>query len=135
MFSFQFPSFSMMCKVFSLGSLGVSGFGMMSPLTMVDNAVVVFALVFLTLSFLTSYIIKFLYDNTLKCMIDDFASSKFWHYFMYCILPLSAEFANTQKFYMMYIYINFVVGLFSYLVSLLFLFSYINLSNKHSELT
>ncbi|CAK1588587.1 unnamed protein product [Parnassius mnemosyne] len=101
---------------FGIGLVGVYDFGTMSAHTMVDNAVVIFTIVFTILAFARSLIIRILYLALTRCVIVKKAINT--HYLLFALLPLSAEFMQANKIYTIYIYENVISSLVAYLAML-----------------
>ncbi|CAH2034744.1 unnamed protein product, partial [Iphiclides podalirius] len=88
----------------------------MSPYTMVDNAVVLFAIFFTSIAFARSVIVRILYLALTACVKDEMAVTS--HYLLFVILPLSSEFLHAQKVFTIYIYANVMCSLTTYLAML-----------------
>lgn len=100
---------------YGIGFLGFFDFSPMSHRTMIDNAVIIFMLIFTSVAFLRSWIVRVLYVMLTKCVAVEISFSP--HYFFFAILPLSTQFLHAHKLYTFYIYINMVVSTTTYLVS------------------
>ncbi|XP_032527279.1 sodium- and chloride-dependent glycine transporter 1-like isoform X2 [Danaus plexippus] len=98
---------------FGVGLIGVYDFGTMSPFTMVDNAVLIFAMVFIAMAFARSLIVRVLYLKLTECVKVDLAESP--HYLLFAILPLSTEFMDAHKIFVLYIYLYMMAALVAYL--------------------
>lgn len=110
---------------YGIGFLGFYDFSTMSPYTMVDNAVIIFMLIFTIISFLRSWILRVLYVMLTDCVAVEISITP--HYLLFAVLPLSTQFFHAHKLYTFYIYMNLIVSTTSYLVSfiVLYLFDYV----------
>jgi hypothetical protein len=100
---------------YGIGFIGVYDFGVVSPYTMVDNAVIIFTIVFTLGAFARSYIVKILYLILTTCVTVEISITP--HYLLFAVLPLSTEFLYFHKLYVIYIYMNVMLATLAYLVS------------------
>lgn len=112
---FQASSIDRITFAFGIGLVGVYDFGTTSPRTMVDNAVVIFAIFFTTLAFARSVIVRVLYLALTACVKDEMMVD--YHYLLFVVLPLSSEFLHAEKLFTIYIYANVMCSMVTYLVS------------------
>lgn len=105
----------MVTDPFGVGLIGVYDFGTMSPFTMIDNAVIIFAIVFVMSAFARSLIVRVLYLVLTNCVDTKVVETP--HYLLYAILPLSTEFMNAHKIFIVYIYSYMTTALVACLVS------------------
>nr|XP_026500282.1 sodium-dependent dopamine transporter-like [Vanessa tameamea] len=124
---FRHNAFNLVTDPFGVGLIGVYDFGMMSPFTMVDNAVLIFAFVFIVTSFARSLIIRVLYLMLTNCVDVNITESP--HYLLFAILPLSTEFMDAHKIFVLYIYSYLTAAL----VACLAMFTTIIARLLHSE--
>ncbi|XP_063837297.1 sodium- and chloride-dependent glycine transporter 2-like isoform X2 [Ostrinia nubilalis] len=101
---------------YGIGFVGVYDFGTMSPYTMVDNAVVIFTLIFTLSAFARSLIIKILHVVLTSCVEIEISITP--HYLLFAILPFSTEFFYAHKLYVVYIYVNVMLATMAYLALL-----------------
>ncbi|KAL0851911.1 hypothetical protein ABMA28_000199 [Loxostege sticticalis] len=101
---------------YGIGFVGVYDLGTLSPYIMVDNAVVIFTVLFTLSAFARSLIIKILYVVVTSCVEVEISITP--HYLLFAILPLSSEFFHAHKIYIMYIYLNLMLATIGYLALL-----------------
>ncbi|XP_037300050.1 sodium-dependent nutrient amino acid transporter 1 isoform X1 [Manduca sexta] len=101
---------------YGIGFLGLYDFATMSPYTMIDNAVVIFAILFTAIAFIRSWIVRILYMVLTNCVEVEISVTP--HYLLFAILPLSTEFLYAHKLYIFYIYSNVMVATMAYLAML-----------------
>ncbi|XP_053624717.1 sodium-dependent serotonin transporter-like [Plodia interpunctella] len=99
--------------IYGIGYLGVYDFQMISPFTMVDNTVVIFAVVFTLLGFIRSFVIKTLYKLTARCISINF--KVYYHYLLFGILPFGADYLPAHILYLLVIYGNIIVAALAFL--------------------
>lgn len=115
-FLFQTAAISHVAFVFGIGLVGIYDFSTMSPCTLIDNAVVIFAILFTAAAFMRSLIVQTLFLTMSGCVTietKNFSS----HYLLFSLLPMTTEFLVGQKVYIFYIYINMILALAAYLVN------------------
>ncbi|CAH2103952.1 unnamed protein product [Euphydryas editha] len=127
MLSFQQNAFNLVTDPFGVGLIGVYDFGTMSPFTMIDNAVIIFAIVFVVSAFARSLIVRVLYLVLTNCVDTKIIESP--HYLLFAILPLSTEFMDAHKIFILYIYSYMTIAL----VACLAMFTSIVSRLLHSE--
>ncbi|CAH0402143.1 unnamed protein product [Chilo suppressalis] len=93
---------------FNIGLIGVYDFGTMSPYTMIDNAVVIFTVIFTISAFARSVIVKILYTAMTTCVKVNISITP--HNLLFAVLPLSTDFFYAHKLYVIYIYLNTLLG-------------------------
>ncbi|XP_059057667.1 sodium-dependent serotonin transporter-like [Achroia grisella] len=98
---------------YGVGFVGVYDFGTMSPYTMIDNAVIIFSIIFTIISFARSLIVRILYLMLTSCVEVEISITP--HYLLFAILPLSTEFLYAHRLYIIYIYANVMVATIAYL--------------------
>ncbi|XP_026757743.2 sodium-dependent dopamine transporter-like [Galleria mellonella] len=98
---------------YGIGFVGVYDFGTMSPYTMIDNAVILFTIVFTVVSFARSFIVRILYLVLTSCVEVEISITP--HYLLFAILPLSTEFLYAHRLYIIYIYANIMIATIAYL--------------------
>ncbi|XP_072930632.1 uncharacterized protein [Epargyreus clarus] len=101
---------------FGIGFIGVYDFGTISPYMMVDNAIIIFTVIFTAVAFARSFIIQILYFELTNCMEIEIAVTP--HYLFFAILPLSTEFLNAHKIYALYMYLNITTMTTAYVAML-----------------
>ncbi|XP_013149354.1 PREDICTED: sodium-dependent nutrient amino acid transporter 1-like [Papilio polytes] len=101
---------------FGIGLVGVYDFGSMSPNTMIDNAVVIFGIIFTTFALARSIIVRVLYLALTVCVKDNTDITS--HYLLFVVLPLSSEFLHAQKVFTIYIFLSMMCSLSAYLAIL-----------------
>lgn len=109
---------------FGIGFIGVYDFGTISPYTMVDNAIIIFTVIFTAVAFARSFIVQILYFELTNCLEIEIAVTP--HYLFFAILPLGTEFLGAHKLYALYIYLNITTMTSAYVVSLLFFIIFLN---------
>ncbi|VVC99799.1 unnamed protein product [Leptidea sinapis] len=105
----QDHSMKRMNEMFSVGLIGVYDFGAISPYTMVDTTVLIFGTVSTILALARSLIMRVLYLSLSRCVKISIAVTP--HYFLFVLLPLSAEFTDLHNLYTMYVYVYMTVVL------------------------
>ncbi|XP_045509683.1 sodium-dependent dopamine transporter-like [Colias croceus] len=96
-------------EMFSVGLIGVYDFGTMSPFTMIDTTVVIFAIVATAIAFARSLIVRALYLALSSCIEVKITVTP--HYLLFVMIPLSVEFMHMHKIYIFYVYMNLTVAL------------------------
>ncbi|CAK1554868.1 unnamed protein product [Leptosia nina] len=96
-------------EVFGVGLIGVYDFGAMSPFTMIDTTVVIFTVVTTMIAFATSLIVRSLYIAMSRCV--EIKNTVTHHYMLFVMVPLSVEFMEIHKMYIIYVYLNLTVAL------------------------
>ncbi|CAG4955625.1 unnamed protein product [Colias eurytheme] len=96
-------------EMFSVGLIGVYDFGTMSPFTMIDTTVVIFAIVATAIAFARSLIVRALYLALSSCIEVQITVTP--HYLLFVMIPLSVEFMHMHKIYIFYVYMNLTVAL------------------------
>ncbi|XP_045458546.1 uncharacterized protein LOC123668898 [Melitaea cinxia] len=124
---FHRNAFNLISDPFGVGLIGVYDFGTMSPFTMIDNAVIIFAIVFVVSAFARSLIVRVLYLVLTNCVDTKVVETP--HYLLFAILPLSTEFMNAHKIFIVYIYSYMTTAL----VACLAMFTSIISRLLHSE--
>ncbi|CAH0716017.1 unnamed protein product, partial [Brenthis ino] len=99
---FHVNSFNLVADPFGIGLIGVYDFGTMSPYTMVDNAILMFTIIFICTAFVRSLIVRVLYLAITNCVKIPMVDSP--HYLLFSILPLSSEFMDAHKIFVLYVY-------------------------------
>ncbi|KPJ09150.1 hypothetical protein RR48_15291 [Papilio machaon] len=89
----------------------------MSQHTMIDNAVVIFGIIFTTFALARSIIVRVLYQALTLCIRDDNTEITS-HYLLFVVLPLSSEFLHVQKVFTIYIFFSVMCSLSAYLALL-----------------
>nr|XP_013189077.1 unnamed protein product [Amyelois transitella] len=107
-------SIDLVTHIYGIGNIGVYDFQMISPYTMVDNAVIIFTVIFTLMGILRSYIMRILYKLMLKCITVDLKQISY-HYLLFGILPLAADFLNAHRLYLFVIYGNIMIATIAYL--------------------
>ncbi|XP_045784346.1 sodium-dependent serotonin transporter-like isoform X3 [Maniola jurtina] len=124
---FNCKSVNLVTDPLGVGLIGAYDFGNLSPFLMVDNAVIIFALVFIMSAFARSMIVRVLYMHLNKCVNVKLIETP--HYLLFAILPLSTEFMDAHKLFVLYIYLY----LMAILVSCLAMFTSSISRLLHSE--
>ncbi|XP_069364800.1 sodium-dependent noradrenaline transporter-like [Maniola hyperantus] len=108
---FNCKSVNLVTDPFGVGLIGAYDFGNLSPYLMVDNAVIVFTIVFIATAFARSLIVRALYMNINSCVNLKLIETP--HYLLFAILPLSTEFMDAHRLFALYIYLHLMFGLVS----------------------
>ncbi|KAJ8737816.1 hypothetical protein PYW08_000411 [Mythimna loreyi] len=104
---------------YGIGFLGIHDFGVMSALTMIDTATVIFVVTFTAMAFMRSWIVKILFLVMKRCVDVDMQYGT--HVMFYAILPLTTEFLYAHKLYVIYFYGNMMLGTLVYMTNLMYL--------------
>ncbi|XP_039763837.1 uncharacterized protein LOC120636426 [Pararge aegeria] len=108
---FNRKSFNLVTDPFGVGLIGAYDFGHLSPRLMVDNAALIFTIVFIATAFARSLIVRVLYMKLTNCVHLKFVETP--HYLLFAILPLSTEFMDAHKLFAFYIYSYLLAALVS----------------------
>lgn len=100
---------------YGIGFIGIYDFKTMSPYTMVDNAVILFSILFTLCSFARSLMMKTMYLVLTSCVEVEISFTP--HFLLFAILPMSSEFFYAHKLYIIYTYVNLMLATNAYLVS------------------
>ena len=114
----QVNNFNLITDPFGVGLIGVYDFGTMSPFTMVDNAILIFTIIFICTAFMRSLIVQVLYLTVKHCVDVNIVDTL--HYLLFAILPLSTEFMEAHKIFVLYIYSYLSAALVACLVSAIY---------------
>ncbi|XP_075991403.1 sodium-dependent proline transporter-like [Anticarsia gemmatalis] len=106
-------SLQLVCYTYGIGFLGIYDFGGMSPFTMIDTTSVIFLISFTILSFLRSWILRILYLSMKRCVVVD-ESIITTHCLFYSVLPLTTDFMQAQKLYVLFLFGNLTITLMSF---------------------
>ncbi|XP_053624009.1 sodium-dependent serotonin transporter-like isoform X2 [Plodia interpunctella] len=99
--------------IYGIGYIGVYDFRKISPFVMVDNTVIIFAVVFTLVGFVRSFIVRVLYVLMTKCIVIDVKIT--YHYLIFGVLPLGADYLPAHRLYLLVIYGNIIIATLSFL--------------------
>ncbi|XP_023942069.2 sodium-dependent noradrenaline transporter-like [Bicyclus anynana] len=108
---FKLNCFNLVTDPFGVGLIGAYDFGHISPFLMTDNAVIIFTIVFIAVAFARSLIVRVLYMKLTNCVNVKYVDTP--HYLLFAILPLSTEFLDAHKVFVLYIYAYLLTALVS----------------------